>query len=171
MFGTEPLVTNMAMGAFIKVTGYNRTALDYRSYFPKLGVMTTDSVIYKTALPSERLTPAVTSTSETKLKSSRKLIALDSGGTATVTVWVRKSQTADTGGANYNGAQQRLILERSDFMGFTSDTVLATASAAVGTWEQLSGNITATAKAGVVAVYVDCSGTAGWINVDDWTVT
>ena len=45
-------------------------------------------------------------------------------------------------------------------------------TAAVGTWEQLTATIPYTAySTGGFEIYVDCDGTAGWINVDDWSVS
>jgi hypothetical protein len=42
---------------------------------------------------------------------------------------------------------------------------------AVGNWEQLSGVLPSASAIGAVEVYVDCDGTLGWINVDDWSVS
>ena len=42
------------------------------------------------------------------------------------------------------------------------------ASAAVSTWETLTANFTPTVT-GVYEFYVDCDGTTGYVNVDDWS--
>jgi hypothetical protein len=85
-----------------------------------------------------------------------------------------------TGQPGYQGAQPRLIVRRNDAIGITADTVLATASAAYGTWEHLSGTTAAATDDGVIELVVDCDGPGvwpgllvtnqglGWINVDDW---
>ena len=95
--------------------------------------------------------------------------------TPTVSVWVRKSSVSDASGANYNGAQPRLMLGYSpsvfNYTGQT-DQVSATMTAALGTWEQLTVTIPYTAySTGGFEIYVDCDGTTGWINVDDWSVS
>ena len=75
-------------------------------------------------------------------------------------------------GAAYNGNQPRLMLRRNAAVGITSDTVLATSSAAGdGAFEVLSGTTVAASDNGVMEVYLDCDGTAGWVNVDDWVVS
>lgn len=52
-----------------------------------------------------------------------------------------------------------------------TDTQLSTATvtASTGTWEELSGTTPTPTDDGVFVVYVDCDGTAGWVNVDDWS--
>lgn len=76
-----------------------------------------------------------------------------------------------TFGQLYNGNQQRLIVKRNNAMGITADTVLATAAAAAGTWEQLSGTTAAVTDDGVLEFVLDCDGTTGWVNVDDFSAT
>ena len=156
--------------SIVRFQRYNRTAGDHRTFQAYCNTKT-DTVIYKTTSPSERITPRESS-SLLKSKSASKKRTVDSGQTATVGVWVRKSTSTDSGGANYNGNQIRLICKANHAIGITADTVVATGSAAVGTWEQLTGNVGPTSgDAGVLEFYVDCDGTAGWINADDWTIT
>jgi hypothetical protein len=69
----------------------------------------------------------------------------------------------------YNGSQPRLILKANPAIGVANDTVIATASAAAGTWAQISGTTAAATDDGVMEFTVDCDGTTGWINVDDWS--
>lgn len=136
------------------------------------GQMRNDTVIFATSSPSYRMTPGV---SGQKLD-SRGLyggwfIPVAAGQVATVTAKVRKSVTGDAGGATYNGNQPRLMLQTNTAMGVTSDTVLATStSAGNGSFESLSGATVAASIAGVFEVFVDCDGTAGWINFDDITI-
>jgi hypothetical protein len=94
----------------------------------------------------------------------KKVIA--SGGTLAASIYVRKSVAGD--GAAYNGNQPRLIVRKNVSAGITVDTVLATASAAAGTWEQLSGTTAAVTDDAVLEFYVDCDGTTGWVNIDDF---
>lgn len=77
-----------------------------------------------------------------------------------------------TGLGGYTGNQPRLMAS-TDYavLGDTASTdiVIDTMTASNGTWEQLSGVVTANAAtAGVVTCYVDCDGDTGYINVDDW---
>jgi len=53
----------------------------------------------------------------------------------------------------------------------TTNIALATHTATTGVWAQVSGTCTAALEDGVWEVYVDCDGTAGWVNVDDWSVS
>lgn len=152
--------------SFVKIEKYSNTAGDHRTYTPA-GTIKTDTVIYDTASPSARLIPVSASV---KLKSGSKFIPVANGNTVTVSCRVRKSSSGDAGGADYNGNQPRLILKRNDGLGVTSDTVLATYASAVGSFNTLSGTTSAISMDGVYEVYVDCDGTAGWINIDDWAV-
>lgn len=144
---------------------HDQTDGDHR-YWKRTGTGRTDSTIYNTAAPSERLTP---SNASEKLESGSRYVAVDDTGTKTISVYVRKSQAGD--GAAYNGNQPRLVVKRNDAIGVTSDTVLDTMTAAVGSWEQLSGTTAAATDDGAFEVVVDCDGTTGWINVDDWSVS
>ena len=46
----------------------------------------------------------------------------------------------------------------------------ATAAAAAGSWELLTGTTGAAGDTGVMEFFVDCDGTTGWVNVDDWSI-
>ncbi len=144
---------------------HDQTDGDHR-YWRRTGAGRTDSTIYNTASPSERLTP---NNASDKMWSGSRFVAVDDTATKTISVYVRKSQTGD--GAQYNGNQPRLVVKRNDALGITSDTVLDTMTAAVGTWEQLSGTTAAATDNGAFEVIVDCDGTTGWVNIDDWSVS
>jgi hypothetical protein len=165
-------LTNLVSNEFIKLQRYQQTNNNHYIYTRAGNASQLDSVIYKTGTASTRLIPLSTTFKHT---SPVKIIPISSGSTATVSVWVRKSSVSDASGANYNGAQPRLMLAYSpSVFNYTgnSDEVLATMTAAVGTWEQLTATIpyTAIGNAGF-EVYVDCDGTTGWINVDDWSLS
>lgn len=150
---------------FIKSSKHDQTEGAFKSWFQG-GIIERDSTLFNTAAPSERLTP----TSATiKLASGSRLGVLDDGTTKTISVYVRKSATGD--GAQYNGNQPRLIVKANPAMGINTDTVLDTMTAAVGSWEQLTATTPAVNADGALEFYVDCDGTAGWVNVDDWSVT
>ena len=151
--------------SYISSARHDQTAGSHRTW-KQFGTITTDSTIFKTASPSERLTP---NNASGKLESGTKLVAIENATTKTISVWVRKSVTGD--GTNYNGNQPRLRYRRSDAAGVTSDGTLDTMTVANGNWEQLTGTSPAITDDAVLEFYVDCDGTAGWVNVDDWTVS
>lgn len=127
----------------------------------KYGTSDLDTTTYRTASPSQTLTP--NSSSNKFISDDTQPIAIDNGQTATVTVYVYKS-------AAYNGNQPRLIVRRNDSIGITSDTVLATCVGGTGSWISLSGTTAAATADGAFVCYVDCDGTAGTVSVDDWSV-
>lgn len=141
------------------------SAGSYRSFF-RGGQNNNDSAIFNTAAPSERVTPASASL---KAFSGVRVKQVPNGSTCTPTFNVRKSAIGD--GAAYAGAQPRLIVLKNEAAGILNDTVLATMTAANGTWEALTGTTAAVTDNAVLEFVVDCDGTAGWINVDDVTFT
>ena len=150
-------------GSYLRAQRYNGTAGDHRTFVPQ-GVIKLDTSIYRTDSPSERLTP---NSATYKLRGSAGHTPVNSGGFTTIKVWIRKSASGD--GAAYNGNQPRMMLSRADAMGVTSDQVLATASGSTGSWEQLSGITPTAGDDGIYRFWIDCDGTAGWVNVDDWS--
>jgi hypothetical protein len=164
-----PNQTSITPNSFVAAQRLGTTAGNHKSWFVG-GTLTIDTTIFNTASPSARMTPLSASV---KMVSSvithpgsgfKKVIA--SGGTLAASIYVRKSVAGD--GAAYNGNQPRLIVRKNVSAGITVDTVLATASAAAGTWEQLSGTTAAVTDDAVLEFYVDCDGTTGWVNIDDF---
>lgn len=155
-------LSGAAIQSYARFTNYGKTAGDHRSY-DYYGTISSDSTIFNTATPSERITPL---RATLKKESSPKVAPVNNASTVTVTVRVRKSVVGD--GVAYNGNQPRLIQKQTFPTGITVDTVLATASAAAGSWETLTATTAAATENGVFVFVVDCDGTAGWINVDDW---
>ena len=164
------VILNAGFNKWGGVAGANRNYV--QTYFNSPYTITqADTVIYKAASPSQRIAPGVTAV---KSRSSRKTVAVASAGTTAISVWVRKSASSDSGGADYNGAQPRLMVQSNASCGIGTggtDVVLATMTAAVGNWEQLSGTTSAASADCVLTAYVDLDGTAGWVNVDDWAAT
>jgi len=134
----------------------------------RLGTISSDTTIYNTASPSIRLAPLSASL---KLPSAYRVIPVKSGETVTVTVYVRKSYTVSGDSATYNGNQPRLMLRKNLETGITADTVLDTMTAAVGSWEALTATTASASADGAFEFFVDCDGTTGWVNVDDFTTT
>jgi hypothetical protein len=52
-----------------------------------------------------------------------------------------------------------------------ADVVVATMTAATGTWELLTGLLPVAIDNSVYEVFVDCDGTTGWVNIDSWKVS
>jgi len=160
-YGAPTLIAGLGAGTCDKYTEFHFQGMapgDHRSYYVH-GSSRTDSTVFHTAAPSERLSPASTSI---KLQSSPKQAAVAAGNTVTWSVWVYKS-------ASYTGAQPRLVLRANPSIGVNADTVLATASGGTGVWEQLTGvTPAASGDDGVFEAFVDCGGTAGSVYVDDW---
>lgn len=160
--------SNLGNNGFVSAEKLDQTAGNHKTWM-KNGTVQTDTTFFNNASPSMRMTPTSTSL---KLESASQFqgieVALANGATGTVSVYVRKSAAGD--GAAYNGNQPRLIVKANPAIGIASDTVLATYSAGTGAWNQISGVSPAVTDDGVIECVVDCDGTAGWINVDDWAV-
>lgn len=134
----------------------------------KYGVIIPDTTIFNKGSPSVRMTPN-NAAATNKLQGGVKKVAVPSGQTAVINVFVRKSVAGD--GTAYTGNQPRLILKADPAAGITSDTVIATSTAAGnGAFELLTGVTPTITDNAVFQFYVDCDGTAGWINIDDWSV-
>ena len=165
-------LSNCTDDSFVSINNYGGTEGDHRGSF-KYGTTTRDTNIVDTALQSLRCYPS--STTE-KFKPSIRVYPCNDGAALTVSVRVRKSSSGDAtyqgvSAANYNGNQPRLIVKRNSAVGVTADTVLDTMTAAVGTWESLSGTTATPDSDGVLEFYVECDGTAGSINIENWTVS
>jgi hypothetical protein len=169
-FGAATLVTGnngQPNLPWLQATNFNGAANDSRTYIScgisgsSALIQTNTTTVYSTNTRSAQLTPK---TAAFKLQSSLIYVAVQSGQVATPTVQVQKN-------SSYNGNAPRLIQARSDSMGVTADTVVATFSAAANTWQGLSGASGAAPQDGVYVYYVDCDGTAGSIFVGNATAT
>jgi hypothetical protein len=166
LFGAAYILSNMAnlnrafgMWSGLYSMKHNQTAGDHRRYLP-MGTAQTETAIYRSAPPSERLSPA---SAGIKLESGGYRRAVSSGQALNVQVWVRKD-------ASYNGADPRLRVRANLAIGISDDSTLATFSGAADAWVLLSATSpTATGDDGVMEFYVDCDGTAGSVYVDDWS--
>lgn len=161
-------LSNLNFGSFIKSTNHDQTAGNHKTWL-RYGIITSDSVanLYRTAAPSMRVTP---NDASNKLESGSFKVNVNSGQTCTPSVYVRESVVGD--GTDYNGARPRLILKRNDAIGITSDTVIDTATvSAEGAFEELTGTTAAASDDGVMEFTINCDGTTGWVNVDDFSAT
>lgn len=158
------LQTNLTPMSIIGSSRHDQIAGNHKSW-DKFGLMAIDTTIFNRGTASQRLTP---NNAANKLSSGVKRIAVRNGTSATIAVSVRKSAVGD--GTAYTGNQPRLILKANPAIGINSDSVLDTMLVGLGIWEQLSGTSPIATDNGVLEVCVDCDGTAGWINIDDWKV-
>lgn len=138
----------------------------HRRHTVGLGESRIDSTTFHTAAPSERLFPGVL-LSGWWMESGPKRVAIPSGSTATVNVWVRKDTSYGGGG----GSQPRLVLKANPGVGIDTDTVLDTMTVGTNTWEQLTGTTAAAAADGVFEFVVQCDANTGSVYVDDWSLT
>lgn len=151
--------------AFMGYSFYARQRKDgttntHEKVFPRVGTIAYETTTFRTASPAEKLTPT---NAILKLKASRKRIAIASGQSATVSVYVRKD-------GSYGGSAPRLVLLANPALGIDNDVVLDTMTVGSGVWEQLTGSSSPVAEEdGVLECYVDCDGTAGNVFVDDWS--
>lgn len=157
--------TNCVNGARVSSARHQQTAGNHIT-FKKYGTIVPDATIFNKGSPSVRMTP---NSATQKLQGSMKKVAVPNGLTVTVSVFVRKSVAGD--GTAYNGNQPRLILKADPAVGITSDTILATATnAANGAFQLLTATTSAITDDAALQFFIDCDGTAGWVNVDDWSV-
>jgi hypothetical protein len=170
-FGAPTLITSkVEWGAqsYLASEKFGQTSGDHRCEMTN-GQLKTDLAIFNTAAPSMRMTPA---NALGKLQSATKgngiQIAVNNGSSLTVTANARTSVVGD--GAAYNGNPPRLIVRANPAIGINADTVLATLAVGAGAWGPLTGTTIAVNDNGALEFVVDCDGTAGWINVDDWSV-
>lgn len=133
----------------------------------RFGIINLDTTISNTASPSCRITP---NNATNKQQFCSKYVPVISGGTVNVSCYIRKSVVGD--GTAYNGNQPRLMVRKNLVAGITADTVIATSTAAGdGAFELRTGTSAAVSADTVLEFFVDCDGTTGWINVDDFTTT
>lgn len=151
---------------FMKSQNHQQTAGNHKSWW-RYGIIQSDTSIYRTASPSVKMTP---NSASGKLESGGFKVNVNSGQTCTPSVYVRESVVGD--GTDYNGSRIRLILKRNDALGITADVVIDTATvSSEGAFEQLTGTTAAASADGVMEFVIDCAGTTGWVNFDDFSAT
>ena len=126
-----------------------------------------DSSIFRTSSPSTRLAPV--NAIGALVPSSTVRIPIKSGQTSTVSVWVRKSTLGD--GTAYDGGQPTLVMRPNLAMANLDNTTVATMTASAGTWEQLTYTTGTAAYDTTLEFIVVCDGSAGWVNIDEWSTT
>jgi hypothetical protein len=138
---------------------------DNHIIFKTTGRVQRDTTIFNVSSPSIRITP---NNAIIKIKSHPVTVPVSVGQSLTVSVKVRKSQAGD--GAAYNGSEPRLIVIENRGANISSNTVLDTMTYSNSSWETLTGTTPVASSNSAFEFVVDCDGTAGWINIDDWDV-
>src|SRR6266542_847545 len=152
---------HLAGRSYIRYQRVDQATNTHKAVYPVLGTVSYETGTFKTAAPSEAMAPAGDGAGE-KLESGPKRVAVLSGATVSIAVYVRKS-------AAYTGSAPRLMQRANPAIGVLVDTVIDTLSVAADTWEQLSGVTAAASENGVAEFYADCDGAIGTVYVDDWT--
>jgi hypothetical protein len=148
--------------AFAKLNGSEGS---HRTYY-KYGVLSSDSTFFQTLSPSVRMSP---NSATQKFQGAIKTVAVPSGKSVRVGVWVRKSVIGD--GTTYNGNEVELLVLGNAACGVSNDTILATTSVASnGAFELIRGTTVAVTDNVALQFLVQCDGTLGWINADRWVV-
>lgn len=145
----------------IRFTNVDQAPNVQRTEYPQLGTVTYDTSVTLSSPASERLTPAALASPGFRLESQRRVVPIRSGGTVAIAVAVQKD-------GSYVGSAPRLMMRANPALGFDTDVVVATHSAASGVWQTLAGTTAAAAQAGGVEFFVDCDGVAGNVYTDDW---
>jgi hypothetical protein len=159
----------MSVGSRVAIQRANKVNGAHRTYY-SFGLLTLDTTIFRSGTKSTRMTPTSATFSQNFAK---KIIPVRASSQPTISVYVRKSAVGD--GTAYNGNQPRLFLKNNPALanfGNYDDLILATASAANGTWEQLSAQLPVVPyEDSAFEVYLTCNGSTGWVNVDDWKIS
>lgn len=125
------------------------------------GTVAQDNTLTDAGNPSVKLTP----TSATrKLNVVVQSTVCDEGETLDFNIMVRQDAT-------YNGNPPRLMLKANAAMGISVDQVLDTATGTTDSFLLLTGTTPAALADGVWTVFVDCDGTAGFINLANASVS
>lgn len=165
--------------SFIKMNRISGTG-SFKSWYAA-GIVQSDGSTQSISGSSARATPSTTVRSYAStlyfsatqsglwLIASQKTIPVFANNYLLINVYVKKSSTTD--GASYNGSQPRLVIGLNTELGISSDTILATATTSNGVYELLTATTSVFTRNSAVNIWVDCNGSTGWINVDEWNIT
>lgn len=126
------------------------------------GTLSRDTVTFRTASPSEKLVPSG-AVAGARFESTPKRVACGSGQSVTISAYVNKS-------GGYTGSSPRLRVMENAAAGILEATV-ATHAGAAGSWIQLQGTVGPATEDCWLTFYVDCDGSAGQVNVDDYSAS
>lgn len=156
------LATNNVGKCFVAYQKHDGVAGDNRTVYPIWGTLSMDTVEFRTASPSEKLVPS-SAVAGARFESTPKRVACGSGQSVTISVYVNKS-------AGYTGSSPRLRVMENAAAGISEATV-ATHAGAAGSWIQLQGTVGPATGDCWLVFYVDCDGSAGQVNVDDYSAS
>ena len=153
-------------------TNYNNVTGNYITYISNNRISSDSSTSIEniTQIPSERVTP---NHRTRKAKSSSKFVAIGpETASATISVQVHTSFVLESDA--YNGTSPRLILKANPNATINEDVILDILplnTSTRGNFITLSAPIPPVLSDTIYEFYVDCDGTVGWINVDNWQAT
>ncbi len=156
------LPTRMVEG-YVQALNHNNTVGQDRVWVPNGrssgATFVPDTTNFNTSSPSLAVYPGVAAV---KVKSPTFSVAFAQGQTATPSVRVRED-------AAYNGNPARLLrpAQRSGRYLIGHSDCYPQRDTRV--WETLTGTTAAVARDCILEFYIDCDGTAGFINVDDFS--
>jgi len=159
-FGSTNFIVSrnfMDYGSNLSFQRLNGSANDHRTY-QRDQITYSDTSVFNKGAISAKIEPLIATY---KSLSYPKRKPVKNGVATTISVSVRKAAT-------YNGAQPRLWVRANSALGLDVDTLLATMSVGVSTWENLTATLPTATAAGAWEFYIDCDGTAGNINIDSW---
>lgn len=160
---TEILNSSSLVGrSYIAYQKHEGVAAANRRVYPALGTVSEDTSVFHTASPSEKLAP-LGAIPNMRLQSNVKRVAVGSGQTVTIAVYGLKS-------SDYAGSAPRLLVASNSAAGISA-AVLATFAGSASTWVQMVGVTPAVTENCWLEFYVDCDGSVGSFNIDDWTAT
>lgn len=153
--------SNLNGRSFIAYQRVDRVTATHQREYPAIGIVSYDTAVFRSSPAAEKLAPSAASAGQ-RLESAVKRMRVNSGGTVSISVYVRKT-------AAYNGVSPRLVMKANPALGIDDDVVLDTMSVGADTWEQLTGVSTPAAEEdGIVEFLIDCTGSAGAVYADDW---
>jgi hypothetical protein len=161
LFADPTLLNGTILGGYFAMLKYNRTAGDHRLHLRGNAIIKsqTSVAVAGSAIQMTPITAAYKLPTDGWMRERGFAVEVASGQAVTFSADVRKSAT-------YNGAAPRLLVRANPVLGITADTVLDTHTAAVDTWETLTGTTSAVTGDGILRFVVDCDGTAGSVYVD-----
>ena len=166
---TTPTTLSRVAGAgygYARLGNYQGVITDQRTYYVNGSTILSDTSTRHTASGiSWKMTPSVSTTagnptSNSPLSLPVATIACNASALVTASVWVYRTSTS---------VNTSFVCPGGQISGVSSD-VVATAAAAINTWEQLTITFTPSQQ-GVVQLYVQCYGAAADIFVDDFAVS
>lgn len=159
---TELANTSVLYGrSFVAYERVDQVTNVHKTVYYRLGTVARDTTIFRTASPSEKLTPSGASAGF-RLRSGTRRKSVASGSTVSISCYVYKD-------SSYAGSTVRLIQLANPSIGVLVDTVIASMTVGSATWEQLTGTTAAASEAGVVEFAVEVDGSAGNVYTDDWS--